>query len=137
MIGLGIAAIVALLGTLVAAHWWRLGNRVFAVAIAGLTTCLASPLSWTHHYVWILPLAVAVFAPGLPRWVRCLGGFWVVWVSACLPLAVLPYGGARERQYDALQQLVANLGPIVGVVLVAGLAWHLVVSTRRIAPDPR
>ena len=134
LIGLGIAAIVALLGTLVAAHWWRLGQPVFAVAIAGMTTCLASPLSWTHHYVWILPLAVAVFRPGLPRWVRYLGGFWVVWVCVCLPLAVLPYGGARERQYDALQQLVANLGPIVGVVLVAGLAWQLVVTTRAVQP---
>jgi alpha-1,2-mannosyltransferase len=134
LIGLGIAAIVALLGTLVAAHWWRLGNRVFAVAIAGMTTCLASPLSWTHHYVWILPLAVAVFGPGLPRWVRYVGGFWVVWVCACLPLAVLPYGGARERQYDALQQLVANLGPVIGVLLVAGLAWQLVVTTRAVRP---
>jgi alpha-1,2-mannosyltransferase len=131
LIGLGISAIVALLGTLVAAHWWRLGHQVFALAIAGLTTCLASPLSWTHHYVWILPLAVAVVRPGLPRWVRYVGGFWVVWVSVCLPLALLPYGRAVERQYDVLQQLVANLGPIVGVVLIAGLAWQLVVSTRR------
>jgi alpha-1,2-mannosyltransferase len=137
LIGLGISAIVALLGTLVAAHWWRLGHRVFGVAIAGLTTCLVSPLSWTHHYVWILPLAVAVVRPGLPRWVRYVGGFWVVWVSACVPLAVLPYGRAVERRYDALDQLVANLGPIVGVVLIAGLAWHLVISTRQVAPDAR
>ncbi|HWJ52311.1 MAG TPA: glycosyltransferase 87 family protein, partial [Propionibacteriaceae bacterium] len=137
LIGLGISAIVALLGTLVAAHWWRLGHKVFAVALVGMTTCLASPLSWTHHYVWIVPLAVAVFRPGLPRWVRCVGGFWVVWVSACLPLALLPYGFARERQYEAVQQLVANLGPVVGVVLIAGLAWQLVVSTRRVTPDAR
>jgi alpha-1,2-mannosyltransferase len=130
LIGLGISAIVALLGTLVAAHWWRLGQQVFALAIAGLTTCLASPLSWTHHYVWILPLGVAVVRSVLPRWVRYVGGFWVVWVCACLPLALLPYGKAVERQYDLLQQVVANLGPIVGVVLIAGLAWHLVVSTR-------
>ena len=39
--------------------------------------------------------------PGVPRWVRYLGGFWVVWVCVCLPLAVLPYGGGRERQFDA------------------------------------
>ncbi len=137
LIGLGIAAVVALLGTLVAAHWWRLGHRAFAVALAGLTTCLVSPLSWTHHYVWIVPLAVALFGPGLPRWVRYLGGFWVVWVCACLPLAVLPYGRAVERSYDGLQQLVANLGPILGVLLVAGLAWELVVTTRqpRAVPD--
>lgn len=130
LVGLGVAAVVALLGTLVAAHWWRLGHRVFAVALAGLTTCLASPLSWTHHYVWILPLAVALFGPGLPRWVRYPGAGWVVWVCACVPLAVLPYGGGRERSYDALQQLVANLGPVLGVLLIVGLAGHLVVTTR-------
>ena len=65
---------------------------------------------------------------------RVLGGFWVVWVAACLPLALLPYGGARERQYDALQQLVANLGPVLGVILVTGLAWQMVISTRRTRP---
>ena len=62
----------------------------------------------------------------LPRWVRWLGGFWVVWVCVCLPLAVLPYGGARERQFDVLQQVMANLGPVLGVVLIAGLAWQSV-----------
>jgi alpha-1,2-mannosyltransferase len=104
---------------------------VFAIALVGLCTNLASPLSWTHHYVWILPMAVAVLQAGVPTWVRWVGGFWVVWVCACLPLAVLPYGGGRERHFDALQQIVANLGPIVGVALVVGLAWQLVVTTRR------
>ncbi len=101
LVGLAVAGIVALLGTLVAAHWWRLNQKAFAVALVGMTTCLASPLSWTHHYVWILPFGVALFSAALPRWVHWLGGFWVVWVSICLPLAVLPYGGAREREFDA------------------------------------
>ncbi len=128
--GLAVAGIVALLGTLVAAHWWRQNQKAFAVAVVGLTTCLASPLSWTHHYVWILPFAAALFSAGLPRWVRWLGGFWVIWVCICLPLAVLPYGGRQERQFDAVQQLVANLGPVLGVVLIAGLVWNLVITTR-------
>lgn len=135
LIGLGVAGLVALLGTLVAAHWWRAGEKVFAVALVGLCTCLASPLSWTHHYVWILPMAVAVLTAGIPRWARVLGGVWVVWVCACLPLAVLPYGGGRERSFDLLQQAVANLGPLLGVVLVVGLAWRLVVVERaRLVP---
>ena len=54
----------------------------------------------------------------------------MVWVAVCLPLAVLPYGGGRERHFDGLQQLVANLGPVLGVILVAGLAWQLVITTR-------
>jgi alpha-1,2-mannosyltransferase len=128
LVGLAVSGVLAILGCLVAAHWWRHDEKVFAVAIVGLTTCLASPLSWTHHYVWILPMAMAVLSPGVPRWARYLGGFWVVWVCLCLPLAVLPYGGGRERQFDFLQQLVANLGPIVGVIMVIGLACQLVVS---------
>jgi alpha-1,2-mannosyltransferase len=128
--GLAVSAVLAVLGCLVAAHWWRHGEKVFAVALVGLTTCLASPLSWTHHYVWILPMAMAVLSSGVPRWARYIGGFWVVWVSICLPLAVLPYGGGRERQFDFLQQLVANLGPILGLILVIGLAYQLVVTAR-------
>jgi alpha-1,2-mannosyltransferase len=130
LLGLAVAGLLAVLGCLIAASWWRSNEKVFAVAIVGLTTCLASPLSWTHHYVWILPMAMAVLSPGVPRWARYVGGLWVVWVCVCLPLAVLPYGGGLERQFDLLQQLVANLGPMLGVILLIGLAWQLVVTTR-------
>ena len=130
LLGLAVAGVLAVLGCLVAESWWRSNEKVFAVAIVGLTTCLASPLSWTHHYVWILPMAMAVLSPGVPRWARYVGGLWVVWVCACLPLAVLPYAGGRERQFDFLQQLVANLGPMLGVILLVGLAWRLVVTAR-------
>jgi alpha-1,2-mannosyltransferase len=135
LLGLAVAAVLAVLGCLIAASWWRNNEKVFAVAIVGLTTCLASPLSWTHHYVWILPMGMAVLSPGVPRWARYVGGLWVIWVCACLPLAVLPYAGGRERQFDFLQQLVANLGPTLGVILLVGLAWQLVVSTR-VQPIP-
>ena len=130
LVGLAVAGVLAVLGCLVAAYWWRNNEKVFAVALVGLTTCLASPLSWTHHYVWILPMAMAVLSPGVPRWARYVGGFWVIWVSVCLPLAVLPYGGARERQFDLLQLIVANLGPLLGLTLLIGLAWQLVGKTR-------
>ena len=135
LLGLAVAAVLAVLGCLVATSWWRNHEKVFAVAIVGLTTCLASPLSWTHHYVWILPMGMAVLSPGVPRWARYVGGLWVIWVCVCLPLAVLPYAGGRERQFDFLQQLVANLGPMLGVILLVGLAWQLVVSAR-IQPIP-
>ncbi|MGI8458659.1 MAG: glycosyltransferase 87 family protein [Propionibacteriaceae bacterium] len=141
--GIAFAGIVALLATLVAAHWWRSGHHVFAVSLVGLATCLASPLSWTHHYVWIAPMGAAVLIelrrPGrerLPRWALVVAGGWVIWVSVCLPLAILPYGGGLERAYGPLQELVANLGPSLGVILVVGLAVRLVQTrlshTRRV-----
>ena len=138
LIGLAVAGTVALLGALVAAHWWRSGEKVFAVALVGLCTCLASPLSWTHHYVWILPMAVAVLRASIPRWARWVAAVWVLWVCVCLPLAVLPYGGGRERSFDLLQQTVANLGPVLGLVLVVGLAWRLLgdALAARAVPAP-
>ncbi|GAA3578419.1 glycosyltransferase 87 family protein [Microlunatus spumicola] len=130
LVGLGVAGIVALLGAVVAVRWWRSGQKVFAVALVGLCTNLASPLSWTHHYVWILPMGVAVLTAVLPRWVRVLAGFWVVWVCLCPPLALLPYGKQVELTYTPLQELVANLGPVTGVVLVLALTVHLLVGGR-------
>ncbi|HEU5484592.1 MAG TPA: glycosyltransferase family 87 protein [Microlunatus sp.] len=132
LLGLAVGGLIALLGTVVASQWWRAGEKVFAVALVGLCTCLASPLSWTHHYVWILPMGAAVvLGRTLPTWVRVLGGSWVVWVCACLPLAVLPYGGDPERTYNAGQQLIANLGPLLGVALVVGLGWQMLVARRK------
>ena len=105
LLGLAVSAILAVLGCLVAAHWWRNEEKVFAVALVGLTTCLASPLSWTHHYVWILPMAMAVLSPGVPRWARYVGGFWVIWVCVCLPLAAAP---VRRRPGAAVRRPAAG-----------------------------
>ena len=141
---MALAAVVAVLAVLVAVHWWRRGEKVFAVALVGMTTCLASPLSWTHHYVWVVVLGVAVLLGrpaaegGLPRWAKVLGGFWALWVALCLMLMVLPYGGGPELSYDFGQQVVGCLGPFLGMILVAGLSTRLITvpmsEPRRAAP---
>jgi hypothetical protein len=41
---------------------------------------------------------------------------------------VLPYGGGIERRYDALQQIVANLGPLLGVALMLALGVFMVAG---------
>ena len=130
VLGLAIGAIVALLGALIGAHWWRQGEKVFAVALVGLSTNLASPLSWTHHYVWILPMAVAVLSTGVPRWARCVGGFWVLWVCACLPLAVLPYAGSGAFFHvSPAGGGQSRPGGRLGAGRRSG--WQLVVESRR------
>lgn len=37
------------------------GNRSAAFALTGLSTCLVSPFSWYHHFVWTIPFIVMVF----------------------------------------------------------------------------
>lgn len=123
LVGLAIAAIVALLAVIVAVRWWSAGEKGFAVALVGVATCIASPLSWTHHWVWILPLAAAaLLSSRLPRWAVVTTAVLTVWVSACVPLTVLPYGAGAVDRYSALDQVVANLQPVLAAALVVGLA---------------
>lgn len=134
LLGLGICGVVALLSAVVGAMLWRRGFRVLAIASVGLGTCLASPLSWTHHHVWGILLLLAVTLPNarLPRWVVWTGRIWVLWLAICLPLAVLPYGGGIERSYSAGQDLVGAFGPVLGAGFVVALAvWCL-----RTGPNP-
>lgn len=126
LIGLAIAAVVALLAVIIGIHWWRRGEKGFALALGGVATCLASPLSWTHHWVWVLPLGVAVaLSTALPRITRILAGLLTLWVSVCLPLSVLPYESGAAEVYNAGQLFVANLGPVLAVALVVQLGVHL------------
>lgn len=46
----------------------RRGDELVAFTLTGLTACLVSPISWTHHLVWILPAVVVLvdLAAGTP-----------------------------------------------------------------------
>jgi alpha-1,2-mannosyltransferase len=54
---LGVLCLVALVaGLYVSTAAWRRGDELLAVAVTGLLSCLLSPVSWTHHFVYVLPL---------------------------------------------------------------------------------
>ncbi|MGY1698580.1 glycosyltransferase 87 family protein [Geodermatophilus sp. SYSU D00766] len=56
----------------------RAGDDLAGVALTGLAACLVSPVSWSHHLVWLVPALVVLVdlaagtppAPGTPRWWR-------------------------------------------------------------------
>lgn len=121
--------VIALVAVTVGALWWRarpasLPRQVFALSLVGVGSCLASPVAWTHHFVWVLPLAVAVLTSRgvIPRWVRLLAGAWALWTCVGLPLVLLPYGGGPELRYTPWQDLIGSFGPGLGVVLLSALA---------------
>jgi alpha-1,2-mannosyltransferase len=39
--------------------YWR-GDDLVAVTLVGLTTCLVSPITWTHHLYWVVPALVVL-----------------------------------------------------------------------------
>jgi alpha-1,2-mannosyltransferase len=62
------AVAVVVVGMWRAVRAFRAGDEVAGVTLAGLTTCLASPISWTHHLVWVVPAVVLLVdvAAGTP-----------------------------------------------------------------------
>ncbi|MBB5895195.1 glycosyltransferase 87 family protein [Kutzneria kofuensis] len=60
---------VAVAGSFVAGVVDRRGDRVLALGLCGMTACAVSPFSWEHHWVWFIPVIIALAARGLSWWV--------------------------------------------------------------------
>lgn len=115
VLAVGVLAVGA--GALVARRRLAVGDEVgalLAVAVGGL---LASPVSWSHHWMWLLPALVWMRRHIPWPWlagtvgVAWIGPFWFVhrWPPQALPYPV----GAR---------LLALAYPLLGAVLLVLLA---------------
>lgn len=118
--GLLLSALVVLLGLAAAVLMHRRGEVPLALCLAGLTSLLGSPISWSHHYVWVVPLAVVLWqARSLPAYLRWAGLAYCAWVAVA-PFMWLRSGDNVELAYAPWEQLVDNLGVVAGVLLLAG-----------------
>ena len=126
--GLVASAIVAVAGIASAVLVHRAGEERLAICIAGLTSLLASPISWSHHYVWIVPLVVVLaLHHELARSVRVLGLLYGVWTQHA-PFKQLPGGDGVELTYSLGHQVVDNIGVVAGIAFVA---WCGALAARR------
>ena len=77
--GIAISAVLALLAWRALAPARRQGDRLGSLLVVQLFGLLISPISWTHHWVWLLPLMIWLFdgpwrgRPGA----RTLGWGWL------------------------------------------------------------
>ena len=89
-IWLPIAVVVALGGVLAAALFSRAGKPVQAWVLVGVTSVLVSPISWDHHWVWILPVlamigGLTMSARGVARYAYLIAGLAVAAVFGSWP----------------------------------------------------
>jgi alpha-1,2-mannosyltransferase len=123
--GLALSAVVAVGGVWAAMLWHRLGDVRLAVSLCGVAGLLASPVSWLHHFVWIIPLAMCLLERrrigprSHPVWLLAIGWFFVGWVAVA-PFTRLPNGADVEFLWSWSQHLLASITAVVGLVLLAG-----------------
>ena len=117
--GLIASGLTLLLGLGASVLLHRRGQARLGLVLAGLTSLLASPISWSHHYVWVVPLGVVLWQQlDLPTWYRSYGLAYVAWVVVA-PFKQLPRGDDLELRYDLWQHLLTEGGVVAGVLLLA------------------
>lgn len=106
----------------------RRGELVLGTCIAAMAMLLASPVSWSHHWVWAVPVALAL-------WERSRAGAvaWIV-VFMVRPFVWLPYGRGREYAWTAAEHVVGNAYLLAALVVCARYAYS---GYSRWRPVPR
>ena len=129
--GLVIAAGMLLLGLVAAVLWHRRGQATLGLCLAAFAGLIASPISWNHHFVWIVPLALICLQhrelPGSLRW---LAGALVVWL-AYAPFRVL--APDVELDYPFAIKLIDTGGLFLTVAL---FVLAIITATRTPLREP-
>jgi alpha-1,2-mannosyltransferase len=88
---IAIAVVVGVAGLLAAAALHRSGQPVAGWVTCTLTSLLISPVSWDHHWVWLLPL-LAVFTDWAVRGRRAVRvAWWAATIAIVLLFAAYPH----------------------------------------------
>lgn len=118
----------AIAGLVAAATAYRVSSPMLGIITCAATGLIVSPVSWAHHYVWIVPalvwLALGEDRPAAGPWLAVLtaGLFWAApiwWVSN----QQTGYGGP-------LTLLAGNSFFLAAVALVAASAVRVVLRRR-------
>ena len=124
---------VGLAGLAVAVWAHRRGYRMAGFGCCAVTGLLVSPISWTHHWVWAVPLLVWLIAAACRR--RS-----AAWVLAAVTAAVvfsdytpLPWPG---HPADPARMVASDLYVLFGLAMLAAVGVALARS-QRIRPGRR
>ncbi|HVQ96380.1 MAG TPA: glycosyltransferase 87 family protein [Mycobacteriales bacterium] len=129
------AAVVAGLGLAAAAAAARAGYEVEGVVLCGLTGVLVSPISWTHHWVWVVPGLVAALArvldrPPGRRLVPAAALAGATLLFALSPVWWPPAGGDAEYRHSTVERLAADSYLLAGIACLAVVAVALAFRAR-------
>ncbi len=111
---IALAALTAVCGLAVAVRAELAGRRAWAVTACAVTALLVSPVSWSHHWVWCVPVALLLWtrgrrrAAGAAALVCCSYALW--WV---------PHGQGRpELRQNGVELTLSALYGVAGCLFL-------------------
>ncbi len=123
-----------LLGALGLAAAWlahRRGHELLGVTICGLTSCVVSPFTWNHHWVWFVPCVILLAHTGHRLLLVLLTLDWPVALATAPDRNTPGTGLIMLNPPEPLALLTRNLYPLLAVALVVVL-----LRATRDAADP-
>ncbi|HET9138530.1 MAG TPA: glycosyltransferase 87 family protein [Actinophytocola sp.] len=122
-VALGIGAVLAVPAALLVRRLHRMAEPVPALLVTAFFGLLVSPVSWSHHWVWAVPLVVYLLSrlpdplPAGRDRVRALAGVGaVVLVFASCVLLIMRNGLARELDWLPPEFVIGSAYLLVPVV---------------------
>jgi len=119
---LSVTAVVTVAGIALAVFAHKHHSPFLGVLVCVATGLLVSPVSWTHHFVWIVPLfAWLTLARDRPRYGRAIACFVGLVFAFGLPWWV-PHSDSRELAEHRWQLLIGNSYVIAVLAILMGFA---------------
>ncbi|MFB7338739.1 glycosyltransferase 87 family protein [Streptomyces hydrogenans] len=104
------------------------GDEAVAVVVTAFTALMVSPISWSHHWVWCVPLLILLYDRATRAW-QVTGA--VALAFASFALWWVPHDPGRpELDQNAGQMLLSAVYPLTATAVFAGYALA-VRRTRR------
>lgn len=113
---------VVLLALSVYAAWRVRFNAVATLAVTSLIALLLSPVSWSHHWVWLIVVVLALVPAARigSTSARILGGLLLL-IALLPPHRLAPMGGGQELEWPWWLHLAGN-SYVLGAVALLALA---------------
>nr|WP_265862736.1 glycosyltransferase 87 family protein [Streptomyces sp. SKN60] len=99
------------------------GDRAVAVVVTAFAALMISPISWSHHWVWCVPLLILLYDRATRAWL-VTGA--VALAFASFALWWVPHDPGRpELDQNAGQMLLSAVYPLTALAVFAGYALSL------------
>lgn len=132
------AALATVLGVWAAWACLRVGDRTAGFLAVQITGLLVSPISWSHHWVWVLPLLLwCLFGPR--RRLVAVRGLTVAWfVATCsyvVSLLIAQQYIDQPASRPGWQSALGTVYPLLGVITLGVLGFLSARATGPIGPS--